>query len=129
MSHAPSFVLTPPTEKRPHKIVRQTSRAVYAYGRQTFVGQKAIVLKGIAAWWNSKNRSATAGELAFWLLKRGELSGHCLGCASLLVRRRLWDLKQDGIVEPVPNGNRLCNVTERDVECWRVREIGSDEPR
>lgn len=122
----PDFDFTAPTEKRPHKRVRESSKAVYAIGRAKFVGRQAKALRWLAAYWNHYNQSPTSAELAVF----SYLPGGCFECHKLLVRRGLSDLHRTGIIEHVPPRSlHVCRVTKRCADRWRVREIGSEESR
>ena len=48
---------------RPHKRVRQTSKAAYALGRVKFSGRKGEVLRWLAGFWNRFQVAPTSGEL------------------------------------------------------------------
>lgn len=124
----PDFDFTAPTEKRPHKRVRDTSKEAYAIGRQVFSGRKANALRHLAAYWNRFQESPTAAELTTWVdeLHHHYTSDH-FKVAVLTMRRGLSDLKADGIA--IPGFPRRCMVTNRYAETWRVREVGSEESR
>jgi hypothetical protein len=109
-----------PTEKRPWKRVRETSRAAYADGRERFTGRRADVLRWLAAWWNARQEWPTSAEVAnehYWL---DDIRMTDYSAAVLFVRRGLSDLQVAGVVEAVPQGQRRCRVTGRRCEVWRV---------
>jgi len=111
-----AFVLTPPPEKRPHKIVRSTSVLAYEYVRETAEGQRAVVLQGLAGFWNRHQRSPEASEVAQWIRQHGTWTHWCHKCVELTVRRRLSDLQKQRITESLKDGARLR---------WRVIERGT----
>jgi hypothetical protein len=123
----PDFDFTAPTERKPWKRVRETSKATYAIGRQRFTGRRADVLRWLAAMWNRHNASPTSGELASH--GASEFLGRSWDWVLLYTRRGLSDLLKTGIVEHVPNGVRRCTRTHSACETWRVRERGSEESR
>lgn len=115
------LTLTPPEEKRPHKRVRTTSRAVYEIGRERFTGRKAIVLRHLAAYWNERQESPTSAELAHWLSSEYK---HTPWLELLLyVRRGLSDLDPTGIVETPEK--RPCRVCGNVCVTWRIVERGT----
>ncbi len=110
---------------RTHKIVRTTSKLAYDIGREQFKGRKGDTLRYLAAWWNRWQTSPTSAELTKW----APVGWSSWDYGVLYIRRGLSDLKADGIVEPVPNGERECAVTHHRCETWRVCERGTTPNR
>ncbi len=110
---------------RRHKPTRQTSREVYKVARAEFQGRKADTLRYLSGYWNRWQQSPTSAELTM----RAPVFWSSYDYGVLYIRRGLSDLKAAGLVEPVPNGKRNCAITGHVCETWRVREIGSAEPR
>jgi hypothetical protein len=119
----PSLLELPAVRQKVRKRVRAVSVAQYADGRERFTGRKADVLRWLAARYNLVQQWPTSAELAFHY--RHELGTKVAldATASLLfVRRGISDLQTAGIVEA--NGARVCQVSGRTVETWRVVEVG-----
>jgi hypothetical protein len=123
--------LTPPTVKPPRTRVRQVSVAQYAEGRARFVGRKALVLRWLAHCVNARADQPTSAELARWAEDRHDDALHDGAGRSrswdalvLLTRRGLNDLQRCGLVEAVPEGQRVCAVTGHRCETWRVVVVG-----
>ena len=115
----PNFLEMPPPRR--HRIVRDTSIASYAEGREQFTGRKADVLRWLAAWWNRVQVSPTSAEMAeheFWISGTDAPPFDNMDAIRLYVRRGLSDLQTHGLVESVEK--RPCAVTGRTCRTWRV---------
>ena len=114
-------------EQRREKIrrrVRPTSRAQYAVARERLNGRAANVLRWLAHHYNYTQVPPTSGELMVWTMHKGTglpADLDCVRCAVLYVRRGLSDLQRKGLVESVPNGDRLCAYADETCCTWRVR--------
>jgi len=89
-------------------------------------GRRADVLRWLAACWNRRQVSPTSAELAKFHVEHGTdgIGADWSWDRRLLyVRRGLSDLQTTGTV--VAAGARLCGVTRRRCETWRVRERGA----
>jgi hypothetical protein len=119
----PSLLELPAVRQKVHKRVRDTSKSVYAVGRERFTGRKGNVLRLLSSYWNRWQQSPTSAELTAWSCANSNLS-HLL-----YTRRGLSDLLLTGIIETVPHGKRICRISGRLCETWRIREVGSEESK
>lgn len=111
---------SPGAQERPTKRghVRETSIAQYQVGRERLRGRAANVLRQLAAYVNRRQVAPTSAELT-----KGDSDGYSTD-ALLYVRRGLSDLQRLGLVQAVPNGSRICRVSQRKCETWRVIPVG-----
>jgi hypothetical protein len=123
------FDLTPPSERHPHRPVRETSLAQYADARDRFSGRKSVVLCALAAYFNRRQQWPTAAELtAFEWPHFLPSSSAGFKLQVLTVRRGLSDLQASGVVES--HGARHCSINKRGtkqppkVETWQIIPAG-----
>lgn len=101
------------------RLQRATDRVLESAGKETRRGR---VLRILGWHWHVTQTSPTALELLVW----GQTHGESLFDVNS-VRPRLTELVGLGLVEP--GTPRICKVSGQLVRTWRVREIGSLEPR
>ncbi len=115
--------LTPPTDKKPRRRVRETSRAAYADGRARFTGRRGNTLRWLAHYFNRCLDNPTHAELAAFAAAESDLHevvGRCMNCAKLYVARGLDDLQRVGVVASVKDRTRRCSITGSVCETWSV---------
>lgn len=116
--------MEPETQRRdaPWRLVRPSSIAQYADGRERFEGRKGDVLRWLAAFYNRFQAWPTATELGAWLRRKPRYARRCPDCFALHIRKGVSALIKAGVV--VSNGTRACRVTGHWVESWRVVPVG-----
>jgi DNA-binding transcriptional ArsR family regulator len=119
-----NFDGTPAPRRRIRRNVRQTSIQQYAEGRERFVGRRGDVLRWLSAYYYRVQVWPTAAELT--KAENPELAflEPEFQMEQLNIRRGLSDLQQAGVVEA--NGARVCRVSGRHVQSWRVVPVGRD---
>lgn len=109
--------------ERPHKTARRTSREAFLENEPARGTRKDIVGRALRYLWNVGQRSATAKQIARWIVKRGvDWPGRCPDCTLYDVRRGLDDLRRAGVADTKDDkvGKELL---------WRWREQGTGERR
>lgn len=112
--------------------VRESSISQYAVARDLLkVEREAEALRRVAAFWNRWQRSPTVGELAAKMLRDNRCAVNpqswMFAGARLWLARGISGLQSDGLIEPVPQGNRRCHQTGVTCTTWRVTLAGRNK--
>jgi hypothetical protein len=117
------FDLTPPTERHPWRVVRETSIAQYVEGREWLDARALRTLRAFAAYFNRHQDWPTTAEAYAYEHPEQRPVSADFKLGVLNYRRAVWDLQKRGVMES--DGVRLCKVSKkRKIETWRVIPVG-----
>lgn len=112
--------------KRGH--VRATSVETYQAQTATLERRADEVTAWLRVWLENHDRYPTSAELAYDAPECQAAIGTAgpdfrnWDACLLYVRRGMSDACAVGVIEVVPNGKRLCEVSKRKCETWRVKQ-------
>lgn len=130
------FALTPTTARKRRPTVRQTSKLQVTVMRDSgHLKQRAGDICHFLAWHGNVpgTEPPTSAELAVWVAfhsrqeppetARGRFARLDPTAQKNYIARGVWDAQKACMVEPVPNGDRLCSVNQRKACTWRLRSL------
>jgi len=130
------FVLRPTDPRLKRPTVRQTSKEAVNQLRDS--GLLDARTRDICDWlaWHAESGATapTTPELACWLAFHGKAYAltdtpigrwlaHDPTWRKNYVARGIWEAQQQSLVEPVPQGERVCAVNGRRACTWRLRAV------
>lgn len=120
----------PPAPPAPRlwRLVRQTSRAIYAELKRTLPRRERVVYLGLAAYWNRHQEWPTSSELLEFLLdlkrRHPRHPRYQLVTDLNSVRPRLSEMSTHGRAVVLRGIERRCRVKGTVQMVWRIPQLG-----